>query len=52
MPGTAMGSLRKQNTVVPEAAGNPLEDVILLLMPYRRPEPLQRFISLTSQQTV
>jgi hypothetical protein len=49
IPGNATGILRKQSAVVPEAARNPFEDLILLLMPCRRPEPLQRFISLTSQ---
>jgi hypothetical protein len=44
-----MGGLGKQNMVVLEAARNPLEDMILWLMPCRGPEPLQRFISLTSQ---
>jgi hypothetical protein len=49
MPGNATGSLREQNRVATEAARNPLEDLILLLRPYRRPEPLQRVISRTSQ---
>jgi hypothetical protein len=49
IPGNATGILRKRSAVVPEAAHNPLEELILLLMPCGRPEPLQRFISLSSQ---